>query len=113
MKKIGESAGLTLRNEGGLGIPGGSLRCAAAMADWTSCAAASMSRSSENCSVILVEPCELVELSESSPAMVENWPSSGVATVAAMVSGEAPGRLAETEMVGKSTFGNSETGRAR
>ena len=45
--------------------------------------------------------------------MVENWPSSGVATVAAMVSGEAPGRLAETEMVGKSTFGNSETGRAR
>ena len=113
MKKIGASAGLTLRNDGGLGSPGGSLRCAAAMADWTSCAAASMSRSSENCRVMLVAPCELVELSESSPAIVENCPSSGVATVAAMVSGDAPGRLAETEMVGKSTLGSSETGKAR
>ena len=37
----------------------------------------------------------------------------GVATDEAMVSGEAPGSLAVTEMVGKSTFGNSETGRAR
>ena len=45
--------------------------------------------------------------------MVENWPSSGVATAAAMVSGEAPGRLALTEMVGKSTAGSSDTGRVR
>ena len=45
--------------------------------------------------------------------MVENWPSRGVATAAAMVSGEAPGRLAVTWMVGKSTLGNSETGSAR
>lgn len=37
---------------------------------------------------------------ESRPAIVENWLSSGVATAAAMVSGEAPGRLAVTEMVG-------------
>ena len=36
-----------------------------------------------------------------------------VATAAAIVSGEAPGRLAVTEMVGKSTLGNSETGSAR
>ena len=45
--------------------------------------------------------------------MVENWRSSGVATEEAMVSGLAPGRLAYTWMVGKSTFGRSLTGRAR
>ena len=44
--------------------------------------------------------------------MVENCDSSGVATALAMVSGSAPGRLAETLMVGKSTAGNSLTGRA-
>jgi hypothetical protein len=49
----------------------------------------------------------------STPAMVENWASRGVATAAAMVSGEAPGRLAETLMVGKSTLGSSDTGRKR
>src|SRR5580700_11095734 len=45
----------------------------------------------------------------SMPAMVENDRSSGVATVAAIVSGLAPGRLAYTEMVGKSTVGRSLT----
>ena len=94
-------------------MPDGSLRCAAAIADCTSCAAASMLRSSENCKVIDVEPCALVELIESRPAIVENWPSSGVATAAAIVSGDAPGRLALTEMVGKSTLGSSDTGSAR
>ena len=39
------------------------------------------------------------------PAMVVNCFSRGVATAAAMVSGLAPGRLALTGMVGKSTFG--------
>ena len=34
------------------------------------------------------------------PAMAENWRSSGVATVVAMVSGLAPGSAAETWMVG-------------
>jgi len=72
-----------------------------------------MLRSSENCRVIEVDPWALVEVIESRPAMVENCPSMGVATAAAMVSGEAPGRLAVTAMVGKSTVGNSETGRAR
>ncbi len=43
------------------------------------------------------------------PAMVENDFSSGVATVAAIVSGLAPGRLAFTEIVGKSTVGRSLT----
>ena len=92
---------------------GGSLRSAAEMADWTSWAAASMLRLSENCRVIVIEPWALVEFIESRPAIVENWPSSGVATAAAMVSGEAPGKLALTEMVGKSTAGNSETGSER
>ena len=45
------------------------------------------------------------------PAMVENWFSRGVATAAAMVSGLAPGKFADTTMVGKSTFGSSLTGR--
>ena len=44
--------------------------------------------------------------------MVENWRSSGVATDDAMVSGLAPGRVAFTWMVGKSTFGRSLTGKA-
>ena len=35
---------------------------------------------------------------------------SGVATADAIVSGDAPGRLADTWMVGKSTFGNAATG---
>ena len=47
------------------------------------------------------------------PAIVENCFSSGVATAAAIVSGLAPGRLALTEIVGKSTVGRSLTGSAR
>ncbi len=45
--------------------------------------------------------------------MVENCFSSGVATAAAIVSGLAPGRLALTLIVGKSTFGRSLTGSRR
>ena len=104
---------MTSRKDGGVGMLGGSLRKAAEIADCTSCAAASILRSSENCKVIEVEPWALVEVIESSPAIVENCPSSGVATAAAMVSGAAPGRLALTEMVGKSTLGSSDTGSAR
>jgi len=88
----------------------GRRRCTAAMADCTSCAAASMLRSRLNCSVIEVPPSVLTDVIESMPAMLENCCSSGVATDAAIVSGLAPGRLAETEMVGKSTFGRSLTG---
>src|SRR5689334_14354960 len=47
---------------------------------------------------------------DSTPAMLENSFSKGVATEDAMVSGLAPGRLAETLIVGKSTFGRSLTG---
>ena len=47
------------------------------------------------------------------PAISPSRRSSGAATVAAMVSGSAPGRLAETRMVGKSTVGMLATGRKR
>src|SRR5215471_14977162 len=50
---------------------------------------------------------------ESSPAIVENWRSRGVATAEAIVSGFAPGRLATTSSVGKSTFGRSLTPNVR
>ncbi len=62
--------------------------------------------------VMEVEPCVLDDVIEETPAMMENWLSSGVATAEAMVSGSAPGRLADTRMVGKSTFGNSLIGSA-
>ncbi len=52
----------------------------------------------------------MVDVIESRPEMFENWFSSGVATADAMVSGLAPGRLAVTSSVGKSTFGRSLTG---
>ncbi len=81
-------------------MPVGSRRSTWAMAAFTSCAAASMSRSSTNCSVMLVEPWPEEEVITSTPGMVENCFSSGVATAEAMVSGEAPGRLAFTEMIG-------------
>src|SRR2546427_12798142 len=97
---MGLSAGLTLRNVGGVGNPGGSCGSAAEMAVCTSCAAASMFRLRLNCSVIEVEPCEFVELIESMPAIPENCLSRGVATDAAIVSGLAPGKLALTLIVG-------------
>ena len=104
---IGSAAGLVLRNEGGEGMASGRRRAASEMAVCTSWAAASMSRSSENCRVMRVEPELLTEFIESSPAMVANCFSSTVATVEAMVSALAPGRLALTRMVGKSTLGRS------
>ena len=50
---------------------------------------------------IEVEPWALVALMVSMPAMVENCLMSGVATALAMVSGEAPGRDADTLIDGK------------
>ena len=66
-----------------------------------------------NCRVIWVEPSMLVEVIWSTPAMVENCFSSGMATAEAIVSGLAPGRATLTWMVGKSTLGRSLTGSAR
>ena len=45
-------------------------------------------------------------------AIWPRWRSSGAATELAIVSGLAPGMLAETEMLGKSTCGSGDTGRA-
>ena len=59
-----------------------------------------MFRLRANCRVIEVLPWLLVEVIVSTPGMVENCFSSGVATEEAIVSGLAPGRLALTEMVG-------------
>ena len=72
-----------------------------------------MLRSRSNWSVTCVVPRELVDVIDASPAMVENWRSSGVATDDAIVSGLVPGRLALTSRVGKSTFGRSLTGSTR
>ena len=83
------------------------------MAELTSCAAASMSRSRLNWIVIAVVPWPLIDVIWSTPAMVENCFSRGVATAAAMVSGLAPGTCAVTWMVGKSTFGSVLTGSRR
>src|SRR5512138_2021837 len=79
---IGESAGLNLRNDGGLGMPAGSSGIAAAIAVCTSTAALSMSRSRSNCSVTLLLPVALDDVISSRPAMVVNWRSSGLATAA-------------------------------
>src|SRR5262252_7726758 len=72
-----------------------------------------MFRSSENCNVIDVLPSELVDVIESSDAIVENCFSSGVATAVAIVSGLAPGNDAFTEIVGKSTLGKSDMASVR
>src|SRR5579883_1785739 len=110
--RMGESAGLTLRKVGGEGMLTGSWRAAAWIAACTSSAAPSMSQSRSNWMVTVVVPDELCELIEETPAMVENCDYSGVTTSLAIVWGSAPGRLAETEMVGKSTAGSSLTGNA-
>ena len=94
-------------------MPGGSWRSVLEMAACTSCAAASMFRESANWSVILVPPMVLDDVIASMPAMVENCFSSGVATAAAIVCGLAPGKPADTVIVGKSTLGRSLTGNKR
>src|ERR1051326_7881078 len=97
---IGWSAGLTLRKVGGEGMFGGSCPSAWVIIDCTSWAAASIFRLRSNCRLICVLPWVLVDDMESSPAMVENCRSRGVATEEAMVSGLAPGRPAVPVMGG-------------
>src|SRR6266542_2685986 len=91
-------------------MPGGNSGPAWEIADWTSCAAASIARLRSNCRMIWVAPRAFVEFIAVKPAIVENCRSSGVATDDAIVSGLAPGKLALTRSVGKSTFGRSLTG---
>jgi hypothetical protein len=91
-------------------MPLGSWLRAALIADCTSVAASLMSRSRSNCSVMRLEPSDEDEVISFTPAMRPSWRSSGVATVEAMVSGSAPGRLAVTVITGKSTCGSGDTG---
>ncbi len=58
-----------------------------------------------------VEPTAEVEVSSVTPAISPRWRSSGAAMEVAMVSGSAPGRPANTTMVGMSTEGSGATGR--
>src|SRR5205823_10353041 len=111
--KMGASAGLTLRYVGLLGRATGRYPRAALIAACTSRAAPSMLRLKSNCRTMPVEPRELVEVISVTPAMRPNWRSSGAATEVAMVSGLAPGNVAETWIVGKSTVGRAATGRNR
>ena len=60
--------------------------------------------------MIRAEPTVLCEVISVTSAMMPRWRSKGVATVAAIVSGLAPGIDANTEMVGKSTCGSGDTG---
>src|SRR6185312_2916966 len=99
MFRIGAIDGFDLWYDGGR-ICGGSSGSVFEMAAFTSCAADSMSRSSENCRVMFEPPRLLFDVISSMPATAENAFSSGVATVAAIVSGLAPGRLALTLSVG-------------
>ena len=106
----GASAGLSLRYRGLDGIPDGSEARAALSAACTSRAQSSMLRAKSNCKVTRVLFCELREVISVTPAMRPRARSSGVATVAAMVSGLAPGKDAVTAMVGKSTCGKGAMG---
>ncbi len=110
---IEESAGLTFFMFGGLGRLVGSWPAAALTADCTSWAAASMLRPRSNCSTTWVWPIALLEVIWVTPGISDSCRSSGVATLEAMVSGLAPGRLAWTWMVGKSTCGRAATGRLK
>ena len=60
--------------------------------------------------MIRVEPWLLRLVISLTPAMAPSARSSGVATVDAIVSGLAPGRLASTVITGKSICGSGETG---
>ena len=83
------------------------------MAACTSCAAASISRSSANCSVMRDSPNELVDDIAARDWIWPNCRSSGAVTRLVIVSGLAPGSSVVTSMVGKSTCGSDETGSAR
>ena len=111
--RIGESAGLIFLYVGRLGKFAGSCPDDALMAACTSRAAASILRFRSNCSVTEVDPARLLEVISVTPAIFPNWRSSGVATDDAMISGLAPGSVAETEIVGNSTCGSGATGSMR
>jgi len=61
---------------------------------------------------MLLEPSEETEVISLTPAISPSRRSSGAATLAAMVAGSAPGRLAFTRTVGSSKLGKLATGRS-
>ena len=69
---IGWLLGLFLRNEGGVGMPGGRSGSTAEIAVCTSTEALSMLRPRSNCMVIWVLPVPLCDVMESTPAIVVN-----------------------------------------
>src|SRR5439155_5310167 len=97
---IGWSAGFTLRNDGGVGRAGGRSGIAAEIAVCTSVTALSMLRFKSKVSVTLLLPVPLREVISSTPAIVVNWRSRGLATDAAIVTGSPPGNCAPTKIVG-------------
>ena len=80
------------------------------MAACTSRAAPLMSRLSPNCMMIWVLPTEEVEVISVTSAIWPRRRSRGVATLVDITDGLAPGRLAWTWMVGRSTAGRDDTG---
>src|SRR5208283_1700027 len=72
-----------------------------------------MLRFKSNCRVTLVVPRLLDDVISVMPAILPNWRSKVVATEEAMISVLAPGKLAPTEIVGKSICGSGETGNSR
>ncbi|MNZ53054.1 hypothetical protein D3C78_709210 [compost metagenome] len=91
-------------------MPLGSRLREALIAACTSRAAPLMSRSRSNCRITRVEPWLERLLMVLTPAMAPKERSSGVATVDAITSGLAPGRLAWTTITGKSICGSGDTG---
>src|SRR5271170_2262759 len=69
-----------------------------------------MLRFKSNCSVTLTWPRVLCEVISVTDEIRPNSRSSGVATEEAMISGLAPGKEADTDIVGKSTCGSGDTG---
>src|SRR6516225_6552470 len=110
---MGEAAGLDLRTLGSVGMSDGRSAAAALIAAWTSWAALSILRARSNWMAMVARPSELTLVISVTPAMAPRRRSSGAATLDAMVSGSAPGRLAETRSVGRSTVGMLATGRPR
>src|SRR5207244_9776110 len=109
----GKSGGFTLRKLGGIVISIGRRRCAMVSAVCTSSAAASMLRLRSNWMVMTLVPCDEFDDIEEMPATFDSWRSMMPATDAAMVSALAPGKVAVTAMVGKSTLGSADTGNRR
>src|SRR3954471_13716398 len=107
----GAADGLALRNRGSDGRSLGKSASEALIAACTSRAARSILWPIVNCGWMLGVPSELVEVIWSMPAIWPSRRSSGAATVAAITEGSAPGRVADTRIIGKSTLGTDETGR--